>query len=80
MVTNLSQSPAFSITKKTSKTLGVVDNGPMLLTNESISDLSDITVKNINIFLTSIETLGGEKLHRAEMLFLLFNCFIPRVN
>ena len=71
MVSNLSQSPAFLITKKTSKTLGVVDNGPMLLTNESISDLSDITVKNINIFLTSIETLGGEKLHRAEMLFLL---------
>ena len=71
MVTNLSQSPAFSITKKTSKILGVIDNGPMLLADESMSDLSDITVKNVNIFLTSIETLGGQKLHRSDLLFLL---------
>lgn len=71
MSTNLSHFQTFSSSKQIRKNLGIVDKEPIFLTDESMSTLSEISVKNINIFLTSINTLGEARFHRSELLFLL---------
>ena len=71
MSINLSHFQNFSSSNETLECIGIVDKEAIHLTEEKLSDIQKITVRNINRFLRNTTHLGEEKLKRPELLFLL---------